>query len=537
MIKSTKPANTLVSFVKEYLGSQFTHHPARCAEIARIIAKYHLFHAIVQLGIWYRHGYKDLSQETLQAHTLHAENVTKALEELGTCFIKLGQMLSTRPDLLPPLYINALSRLQYTVAPVASAQIIEIIERDLHAPLADLFYSFNHQPLAVASIAQVHKAILHNGKHVVLKVQRPEAQQQVEIDLEVLQEIAVFVSKYTTTGKQFALLSIVEEIKCSLKQELDFLQEADNTRNVSHDIREFHHLITPTIYPAYTTRHVLTLSFIPGRHLTQLSAHDVGNHEHTVLAKELLSAYLKQIIVNGIFHCDPHPGNMLLADDGRLALLDFGMIGRLDANQRNHIILLLFAFSRRQGERVADIYLEMLNLPEQFNRGAFTREVCALVHQCHDTSHKGIAIGSALLGLVSISMNYRLSIPANFTLLGKTLLNLDGALRMLSPSLNLIQVVRQDMLQVIQQRAASHISLEQAVAWFLDTKHLAENMLRKSDLLLGKLASEQIETSKQFDRLDHSIHRASRRLTLGMVVSSLILSLALLLNVKCKRHL
>lgn len=527
---------SLGTMLKVYLTSRFTRLPRRCAEILRIFNKYQVYHSITWLSVFHSHRDKKISEHALQQQYLYAENLARAFEELGTCFIKLGQMLSTRSDLLPRPYIVALSRLQYTITPVPGTQIAAIIEADLGASLADLFHSFDFEPVATASIAQVHRAFLHDGSSVVIKVQRPGIQQQVEMDIEVLLEIARFITRHTSFGMHYDLISIVQEIKLSLFQELDFFQEATHTESIGQDIRTFRHLTTPMTYTAYSSRRVLTLSFIPGRHLAQIPNDELGRFAPSALAKELLFAYFKQVIINGVFHCDPHPGNLLLTDDGRLAVLDFGMVGRLDEEQREKLILLLLAFSERQGERVANVYLEMVDVPRDFDRRAFTQNICKLVCHYHDSSKQGLEIGRALLDLVRVANSYRISIPHNFTLLGKTLLNLDGTLYRLSPELDFIQVMHRYLPQIIQQRMVSQISLGRSIIWFLDAKRLIENTLHKSSALLEQLSSEQSTTYERIERLDSTIGRGFRHLSLSIVCSSLILSLGLWARARQRRQ-
>ncbi|HEX9130913.1 MAG TPA: AarF/UbiB family protein, partial [Ktedonobacteraceae bacterium] len=456
----------------------------------------------------------------------HAAGLASALEELGPCFIKLGQLLSTRPDVLPANYIEALSRLQNTVTPVPSDKVTAIIESGLGAPLSELFESFDCEPLAAASMAQVHRAVLRDGSEVAVKVQRPGVRQRIEIDIEILHEVARFATRFTSFGKRYGFLQIVRELERSLSQELDFRQEAESTRLIGKQIAEFKLLTTPTVYSDYTTRRVLTLSFVRGRQLAQVSREELDALDSRAIAKELLSAYLKQMVIDGVFHCDPHPGNIFLADDGRLALMDFGMVGRFDADQKDKIILLLLAFSERLGERVADTYLEMIEIPKDVDRRAFTQDVSALVSRYHDMSGGRMAIGTALLDLTKLAQSHSTPVPTAMTLLGKAMLNLDGTIRVLSPELDPVQLIRDYMLKVMEKRVVGQISPGRVFAWVIDMKRLFENTPRRADMILDKLANDQLTLRLEVDHLDEAVqtmNRAANRLSLSIIVASLIL--------------
>src|SRR5216684_2958252 len=413
------------------LTSRFSRHPERYIEIFRILRKYELHHVAAQLGMIHRHEDED-EEFGLDGHEEeddHAEGLASALEELGPCFIKLGQLLSTRPDLLPANYIEALARLQKAVTPVPGDKISAIIESELGAPISELFQSFDCEPLATASMAQVYRAVLPDGSEAAVKVQRPGVRQRIEIDIEIMHEVARFTTKYTPYGTRFALSQIVRELEHSLNQELDFRLEADSTRLIGSQIADFQLLTTPQVYSDYTSRRVLTLSFVHGRHLQEVSREELDALDSRAIAKDLLSAYLKQIIIDGVFHCDPHPGNIFITEDGRLALMDFGMVGRFDSGQKDNVILLLLAFSERLGERVADTYLDMIEIPKDVNRRAFTQDVSALVSRYHDMSGGRMAIGTALLDLTRIAKAHSTPVPSAMTLLGKAMLNLDGTIR------------------------------------------------------------------------------------------------------------
>src|SRR6266498_1399058 len=428
---------SVTSSARNFLTNRFSRHPERYLEIFRVFRKYELHHVAAEFGMAHRHAEEDdgvfLSDH--EEDDDHPEGLAYALEELGPCFIKLGQLLSTRPDLLPADYIAALSRLQNTVTPVPSEKITAIIESELGVCITDLFQSFDATPFATASMAQVHRATLWNGDEVAVKVQRPGVRQRIEIDIEILQEITRFATKYTSFGRRYGFSHVVRELERSLSQELDFRLEADSTRIIGKQIADFQRLTTPTVYDEYTTRRVLTLSFIHGRHLESISRAELDELDSASIATELLSAYLKQIVIDGVFHCDPHPGNIFLTDDGRVALMDFGMVGHFDSNQKDRIILLLLAFSERLGERVADTYLDMIELPEDVDRRAFTQDVCGLFSRYHDMSGGRMAIGTALLDLTRLAQSHNTPVPSAMTLLGKAMLNLDGTIRVLSPTL------------------------------------------------------------------------------------------------------
>ena len=513
--------------VRNLIASRFSRHPERYFEIFGILRKYELHHVAAQ---FLNHQHEEDDDFLLDGHYEeeedHAAGLASALEELGPCFIKMGQLLSTRPDLLPANYIQALSRLQNTVKPVPGDKVTAIIESELGAPLSELFTSFDCEPLAAASMAQVHRAFLPDGSEVAVKVQRPGVRQRIEIDIEILNEVARFATRFTSYGKRYGFLQIVRELERSLSQELDFRQEAENTRLIGKQISEFKLLITPTVYKDYTTRRVLTLSFVHGRQLAQVSREELDALDSRSIAKELLSAYLKQMVIDGIFHCDPHPGNIFLADDGRLALMDFGMVGRFDAGQKDKIILLLLAFSERLGERVADTYLEMIEIPKDVDRRAFTQDVSALVSRYHDMSGGRMAIGTALLDLTKLAQSHSTPVPTAMTLLGKAMLNLDGTIRVLSPELDPVQLIRDYMLKVMEKRVIGQISPGRMFAWVIDMKRLFENTPRRTDMIIDKLANDQLTLRLEVDHLDEavkSMNRAANRLSLSIIVASLIL--------------
>src|SRR5712691_7828086 len=516
------------------LTSRFSKHPERYFEIFRVLRKYKLHHVVAELGMSHHHdvdldelpapnGLHDDDHDHDDDHGIH---LASALEELGPCFIKLGQLLSTRPDVLPSDYIRALSRLQDTIQPVPADRIVQIVQSELQAPIHELFQSFDQQPLATASMAQVHHAVLRDGTEVAVKVQRPGVRQRIEIDLEVLREIARFAAKHTALGARYGLVQMVRELELSLNQELDFRLEAENTRLIGRQIADFAKLCTPTVFSEYTSQRVLTLSFLRGRHLAEVSRAELLEHDPKGIAKDLLSAYMKQIAIDGVFHCDPHPGNILLTDDGRLALMDFGMVGRFDAGQKDKMILFLLSFSERLGERVAETYLDMIEPPEGLDGHGFTQDICGLVSRYHDMSGGRLGLGTALLELTRLAYQNRVPVPTSMTLLGKTMLNLDGAISVLSPELDPVELIRNYMLDVMIKRVGDQLSPGRVFAWVLDMKHLFENAPRRTDIILGKLADDRLTVRldvHNLERTTQSLSQAATRLAVGVLAGSLLI--------------
>jgi predicted unusual protein kinase regulating ubiquinone biosynthesis (AarF/ABC1/UbiB family) len=280
------------------------------------------------------------------------------------------------------------------------------------------------------------------------------------------------------------------------------------------------------VFPELTSQRVLTLSFIHGRHLAEVSRTELAALDPKAIAKDLLSAYMKQIAIDGVFHCDPHPGNILLTDDGRLALMDFGMVGRFDAGQKDKMILFLLAFSERLGERVADTYLDMIEPPEGLNQHNFTQDICGLVSRYHDMSGGRLGLGSALLDLTRLAYANRVPVPTSMTLLGKTMLNLDGAISVLSPELDPVELIRNYMLDVMMRRVGDQLSPGRVFAWVLDMKHLIENTPRRTDIILGKLADDRLTMRLEVEHLDQStqsLSRAATRLAVGVLAGSLLI--------------
>ncbi|MDQ3294456.1 MAG: AarF/UbiB family protein, partial [Actinomycetota bacterium] len=308
-----------------------------------------------------------------------AEKLAADLEAMGPTFVKLGQLLSTRSDLLSVPYLDALARLQDDVDPFSFADVERIVEEGVGARISKAFQSFDHEPLAAASLGQVHRAVLRDGRAVAVKVQRPGVRERVRDDMEVIEELAGFVDSHTKTGRQFGFGDMVGEFKASIAAELDYRQEAAHLRLLGEHLAGHDALVVPQPVDSYTTSTVLTMELVAGRNIASLGPLALTEVDAGDLVDVLFRAYLQQILENGFVHADPHPGNVLLTDDGRLALIDLGMVARLSPDLQDSLIRLLLAVSEGRGDQVADVLVSIGAPARDFDADRFRRSINTLV--------------------------------------------------------------------------------------------------------------------------------------------------------------
>jgi ubiquinone biosynthesis protein len=503
----------------------------RYAQIARVIARHG------GPGLVRSSGLSDAVGEPIDVESDADGSASLAddLESLGPTFVKLGQLLATRADLLPPEQIEALSRLQDDVAPVAFDEIREVVESELGARLSNVFASFDEEPIASASLGQVHHAVLRDGREVAVKVQRPGIRETIDRDLEVLEGVAGMLDDHTEAGERYHFGDIVVEFERSLVRELDYRREAVSLEELKRNLASFERLTVPGTVADLTTQRVLTMDHVDGRKVTDLSGLRRLDLDGHALVDDLFRAYLQQMLADGFVHADPHPGNVLVTSDGRLALIDVGMVIRIEQTARERLLRLLLAVADGQGDEAASVALELGQPTSFFDEEAFHRDVAALVGSYHDLPPEHTAVGSILSEVTRISGKDGVRPPAELTLLARTLMALDQVARELAPDFNVDEVVRRHASQVMTKAMLQELTPSSLLRAALDTKELAESLPGRLNAILSSLADGSLRVrvdAVDAERVIGALQRVGNRVTAGLVIAALVVGAAMLARVE-----
>jgi ubiquinone biosynthesis protein len=478
----------------------------------------------------------DLPDDQVAAEPAGGDPVQLArdLEALGPTFIKLGQLLSSRSDLLPAPYLDALARLQDRVEPFPFEQVEAIVASELGVRLSKAFLEFDPDPLAAASLGQVHRAQLRDGRPVAVKVQRPDIRQVILEDLEAFAEIAAVVDRHTEIGRRFAFQDMLAEFRKTLLRELDYRREAVNLVTLAHNLRDYRRLVVPRPVDDYTTSRVLTMDFVKGRKITDLSPLariDLDNRE---LAEDLCKAYLDQILIDGFFHADPHPGNLLVTDDGRLALLDLGMVARIDPAMQEQLLKLLLAVSAGQGQEAAQATLQIGTPLADLDEARYRREVADLVGSYQNVAGSRIQVGRTVIGLARLAAENGVRPAPELTMMGRALLQLDDSARALDADFDPNQIVRQQSDSILRRHMLKKLSPANVLATALEMQEFVQHLPGRLNTVLDNLAANKVQLKVDvFDetRMMDNLQKIANRIALGLVLAALIVGAALMMQV------
>jgi ubiquinone biosynthesis protein len=467
-----------------------------------------------------------------------AEAFAISLKQMGPTYVKFGQLLSTRPDIVPQEYIVALESLQDDLEPFSFAEVEKIIEEELGVRISKAFQTFESTPLAAASLGQVHRAVLRDGREVVVKVQRPNVREEVKRDLEVFTDIAAELDKHTEIGRKMNLVGAIEQARMVMYSELNYLQEARNTEILRENLRDFPEIYIPAVVVDFSSARVLTTELVKGRKISKLTPLALIEGNYAALAGVLTRAYLKQICVDGFWHSDPHPGNVFVREiegSPQLVLLDFGMCSRISHEFQDEVIKLLLAISSNRGAEVADTCVRMCEVQEGYDAPKFTRDISTLVAAVHDVSAAEINTGQLIFNVIAIANNNELKAPPELTMLAKTLLHLDAITKKLDPEYDPKQVIRDYAEQLISQKLAQKFNPRNFYPALLDLNQLVLDLPHRAreiiDLTAGGRLSFGIKLTQAEEFLG-GIHKIANRITVGVIIAALLVSSSMMMRVE-----
>ena len=468
------------------------------------------------------------------ASTANAESFARDIEALGPTFIKLGQLLSTRADLLAPEYIDALARLQDDVTAFPYPDVVRIVEEELGIRLSKAFVEFSETPIAAASLGQVHRAVMRSGREVAVKVQRPHIREQALQDLDTLDDVAVLLERFSADVRSLDVPRLLEEFRQTMMRELDYHQEARNMVAVSGQLQRFKQVVVPLPVDDYTATRVLTMDYIPGTKITKVNPLEWTEIDSGALANELFRAYLHQILVSGVFHADPHPGNVLLTPDHRLALIDLGMVGRLSNTVQEQLFRLMLAIVDGRGDDAATVVISIGEKLETFEEAHLRRMVTELVGRYQNASAQELNVGRVMLDMARTGSRFGVRMPPELALLGKTLLNLHQIGRVLDADFDVNRSMRRNATSLMRRRMLKIATPTYALSSMLEFRDFAQHFPARLNRILEALATNDLRLKVEV--IDHGsiidgLQKVANRIALGLVLAALIVGAAMLMRV------
>ncbi|MEB3311475.1 MAG: AarF/ABC1/UbiB kinase family protein [Snowella sp.] len=468
------------------------------------------------------------------------EVLRKILVELGPFYVKLGQLLSTRPDLLPPRYIEALTALQTNVPPVSWPEIERQLQSQFDQPLGDIFKKINPQAIAAASIGQVHRATLMSGQEVAIKVQRPGIDSIVAQDITLIKAIAELVA-LTEFGKTYDLVKLTDEFTQAVKAELDFTKEAHYTDQIRRNLAKGEwfdpsQIVIPQVFWEVTTQKVLVLEWLEGSPLLTADLSQPPDalsitERKKALTTLLFRVFFQQLYKDGFFHADPHPGNLFYLSDGRIALIDFGMIGRLDPRTQQILTEMLLAIFDLDAQRCSQLTLELSESTQTPDLESLKLDYERMLRKYYDLSLAQFNFSEVVYEILQIARQNKIKVPGNLGLYAKCLANLEGTGRQFNPNLNLFDEIKPLMTDLFRMQLIGNTPLQTSLRTVLDLKTTFLKTPRQMDVLLNRLTSETLQWNVRLRDLEpvrRSIDESANRLSFSIVVGSLIMGAAII---------
>ncbi len=474
--------------------------------------------------------------QEIERHTI-PQRLRMAFSELGPSFIKLAQILSSRPDLVTNEYADEFKKLQDRVPPFSSEKAIEIIESELKISLDEVFSEFDDLPMAAASIAQVHKARLKTGEIVIVKVQRPGIRETIETDIAVLNAISRLMLKYIPESKFFEPEGIVNEFARSVRKELDFVAEAKNAQRFRRSFSEDKDIYIPAVYPDLLSSRVLVMEKIEGVRIDDIETIDSLGIERSDLAKRGVNAYFKMIFEDGFFHADPHPGNIFVMPDSRIGLIDFGIVGWLTSEMKEHIADAFIAVLKRDFDRLIDVYMKLGLVPDAKDTELFRREfktdLVDLLEPLYSITISEINFPEYLNALTHLVIKYGLKVPSDLLLMNRTILILDSIGRQLDPDFNAVTAAEPFAAKLLKERMGPKRILNKTLQNVTDMSDMLIDIPGQINRLLKKTMRDELSININtigMDNLIKDLDRSSNRLAFSIVVAATIVASSMLVQ-------
>lgn len=510
----------------------------RYRQVLGVLIKYGFGHIIEQLNIDY---YLQLGKRIVSLGTASRdlERLTQAarfrlaLEELGPTFIKLGQLLSTRPDIVPADIIEELEELQDHLNSVDTDQIVAQIHRELGYPVEELFDHFDKTPLATASISQVHRGTLKSGEQIVCKVRRPGIENIIETDIDIMMGLAYLVEKHLPGGDMYDPISLVKEFRRTINRELDFSREGRTIDRFAANFADDECVRIPAVFWDYTGRTVLTLEYLAGIKISCLNDLEEAGMDLKVLAHNGADNFLKQVFIHGLFHADPHPGNIHVLSDNVIGIFDFGMVGRLDDDLKLQLTELLLSVLRRDVDHIISQLLYSGDLHDDSNLKSLKRDLTEFIDDYYDILLQDLKVGKLLIEFVEILTEYRIKFPSNLMLLSRALIAMEGIGRQLDPDFNMVEQLKPFAEQIVKDRYSPKNVAKDVARTLQSYQSLGKSLPKDIKEFINKVNRNKFKIDLEhrgLERLINDLDKSSNRISFSLVIASLIIGSSLIMQ-------
>lgn len=514
-------------------------HINRYREIATALISQGFYYIVEEMGLsekvpYYRRKSPDFTDKNPRGM---GERIKLVLQQLGPTYIKLGQIASTRPDILPSEVIVELEKLQDKVPAFSFTQVREIIQQELGATLEEVYQEFEQEPLAAASIGQVHQAVLKTGEKVAVKIQRPHIAADIRTDLEILYELASLAESRFRWVESYQLVDMVEEFSKSLLNELDYTFEARNAEKISKQFVNSTAIYIPKVYWEHSTKKVLTAEYIDGIKISEIARLEHQGYNLSRLADQFAKGIFEQIFIGGFFHGDPHPGNVVVLPGEIIAFLDFGMVGRLNEELKYNLASLVIALMRQNSDELVKSILHMGIVPEQVNRLQLRDDIEILQEKYYGVPLSKLSLGEAVNHIFAITLKYKIKMPADFVLVGKALLTMEGIVEKLDPNVSILNVAEPFGQKLVMERMhpkdlAKRLwknvnNFGEALSSFPENLKELSSVAKRGRLRLDISISELKPILDNQDRISNQLSFCIILLAFSIIMASIIVSLTI----------